>query len=425
MGVKNSFYKEAMVEGRNPKWESAIKRTGDIYKRDDDIRDDFERDYCRILHSTGYRRLKHKTQVFFATEHDHICTRMEHVSHVMSVSHTIAKFLSLNLDLVWAIAIGHDIGHAPFGHAGEEVLKKIAKKERLPDFWHEKNSLRFLDYIELLESPEGTMGNQLLSYAVRDGIICHCGEANENEIRPREEVIDLEKIKKANQVAPYSWEGCVVKVADKISYLGRDIEDAEKLGVLTQEDRRELLDILKIVKGHGIVKEGWLNNTILLHKLIIDLCKESSPETGIKFSNDFLNLMRDINKFNKNKIYDHPRIQNYKNYASLIITSIFKLIAECHKGDTFLSEVGKLEDIYPLLGKTFMVWLFRYSNARKKGDLIKNFSDKIRKDKSKFHNKTIYDIGKRKDCMMAILDYISSMTDNFAIRIFGEMTSFK
>jgi len=73
MGVKNSFYKEAMVEGRNPKWESAIKRTGDIYKRDDDIRDDFERDYCRILHSTGYRRLKHKTQVFFATEHDHIC----------------------------------------------------------------------------------------------------------------------------------------------------------------------------------------------------------------------------------------------------------------------------------------------------------------------------------------------------------------
>lgn len=118
----------------NPNWNKHIERCGELYKRNDDIRSQYERDYTRILHSLAYRRLKHKTQVFFNIDNDHICTRMEHVQHVESVSCTIAKFLGLNQDLTQAIAMGHDLGHAPFGHEGEVELTKIRKEIGLDDF---------------------------------------------------------------------------------------------------------------------------------------------------------------------------------------------------------------------------------------------------------------------------------------------------
>ena len=102
----------------NPNWKKQIERQQELYKREYDIRSEYERDYTRILHSLAYRRLKHKTQVFFNIDNDHICTRMEHVQHVESVSCTIAKYLGLNVDLTRAIAMGHDLGHAPFGHEG-------------------------------------------------------------------------------------------------------------------------------------------------------------------------------------------------------------------------------------------------------------------------------------------------------------------
>ena len=133
------------MDENNPKWEQATARKVKIYKKDYDLRTPFERDAHRILHSNGYRRLKNKTQVFFAPHNDHICTRIEHVTHVASVAETIAKFLNLNLDLVKAIALGHDIGHAPFGHQGEYILRDIAKEHELNDFWHERNSLHFID----------------------------------------------------------------------------------------------------------------------------------------------------------------------------------------------------------------------------------------------------------------------------------------
>ena len=128
----------------HPNWEQHIRREALIYKRKDDIRNAFERDYTRILHCLAYRRLKHKTQVFFNIDNDHICTRMEHVQHVESVSCTIAKFLGLNTDLTRAIAMGHDLGHTPFGHEGEVELTKIRNENGMDDFWHERNSLREL-----------------------------------------------------------------------------------------------------------------------------------------------------------------------------------------------------------------------------------------------------------------------------------------
>ena len=136
----------------NPKWNNLIHREKEIYKRETDLRSDFERDYNRILHSNAYKRMKHKTQVFFnAAGNDHICTRIEHVMHVESVSNTISKYLGLNEELTKTIAISHDLGHAPFGHQGEKVLNDISEKYLNKKFWHEQNGVYFVDNVELLE----------------------------------------------------------------------------------------------------------------------------------------------------------------------------------------------------------------------------------------------------------------------------------
>ena len=151
--MKDSFKQAATVQG-SPKWEDSVRRQSALYDRGNDIRSEFERDYTRILHCQAYSRLKHKTQVFFAPKNDHICTRMEHVQHVASVATTISKYLGLNAELTKAIALGHDIGHAPFGHFGEECLNSLLKQKEGANapkkFWHERNSLFFADYIETL-----------------------------------------------------------------------------------------------------------------------------------------------------------------------------------------------------------------------------------------------------------------------------------
>ena len=179
--MRDKFKKYAANED-NPKWENMIKREKDIYKRENDIRSEFERDYTRILHSDAFRRLKHKTQVFYSPENDHICTRIEHVMHVESVSYTIAKYLGLNTELTKAIATAHDLGHSPFGHEGERILSEISERDIGEKFWHERNGLEYVDKIELLEDNNKREQNLNLTYAVRDGIISHCGEIDENSI---------------------------------------------------------------------------------------------------------------------------------------------------------------------------------------------------------------------------------------------------
>ena len=149
------FRNVATIEG-NDKWEKCLSRVSPLLSKPYDIRSQFDRDITRIIHSSAYRRLKHKTQVFFATNNDHVCTRIEHVGHVASISKTIAKALGLNVSLVEAIALGHDLGHSPFGHHGERIIEKIMQKEGFEgSFWHEKNSLRFIDVIETLPNYTG------------------------------------------------------------------------------------------------------------------------------------------------------------------------------------------------------------------------------------------------------------------------------
>ena len=394
----------------NPKWKNCISRQEALYSRQDDIRSEFARDYNRILHSTAYRRLKHKTQVFFATRNDHICTRIEHVNHVTAISYTIAKYLGLNTELTNAIAIGHDLGHAPFGHAGESYLCEIAKNELSENFWHEKNSLRFVDYCETLEDPEGAHQNLNLTYAVRDGIICHCGEIDENGIHPRGDYINLYDIKKPGEVTSYTWEGCVVKISDKIAYLGRDIQDAITLGILKEDLLHELKDIL-FPLSEGRQKE--INNTVLIHNFIIDLCSNSNPAKGLKLSDEVFVRMNNLKKFNYKYIYGHERLTAYKNYASLIVKSIFNLLKNFYMNTQTLEEIRKHSAMYPTLTKYFTEWLDQFA-LHLNGDPEDN----------RFKNRKLYDLKKSKDYYQAIIDFISGMTDTFAIKIFDEITSF-
>ena len=144
--------KSVMANEENPKWEQMIKREKELYKAKVDIRNEFERDYTRALYSNAYKRLKNKTQVFFAPINDHICTRIEHVNHVESISTMLAKSFGLNVELTKTMAIAHDLGHSPFGHGGERVLNEILSRDIGESFWHEKNGVNYVDNLELLEN---------------------------------------------------------------------------------------------------------------------------------------------------------------------------------------------------------------------------------------------------------------------------------
>lgn len=389
----------------NPIWEKAIKRETPLYSRNNDIRNDFQRDYTRIIHSNAYRRLKHKTQVFFSPENDHICTRIEHVTHVESISYTIAKYLGLNTELTKAISVAHDIGHSPFGHQGEQILSEISKRDLNCSFWHEKNGLEFVDNIELLEDNNKYMQNLDLTYAVRDGIISHCGEIDENCIKPREDYIDLNDYVFPNQYAPFTWEGCVVKISDKISYICRDIEDAITLGIL-DEHVDDLFALLNITS-----KNEPINNTIIINDLIRDLCENSSPENGLCFSNEALNLMNKIKEFNYKHIYLSKRLEPSRRYFSIVINEIYDLLKSTYDNVNTLNNLQVLSKTYPKLGNGFINFIYNYYDFGNRENL-------------KLKNKILFSIDNERDFYKAIIYYISGMTDNFAIEIYNEIIHF-
>ena len=415
--MKDAFVQVACKEN-HPNWQQAIQRQHELYSRNNDIRTDFERDYTRLLHCEAFRRLKHKTQVFFAPKNDHICTRMEHVFHVASVASTISKYLGLNEQLASAIAIGHDIGHAPFGHFGEECLNKLLPQkpgENAPKrFWHERNSLFFADYIETLQDPEGRAKNLDLTYAVRDGIVCHCGEVDESGIRPRSQAMPLYDIKKAGSVQPYTWEGCVVKLSDKIAYLGRDIEDARRYHILDMGAYRQLKEIVGECFGFSATKTGkTVNTTVLINDLIVDLCQQSSPEAGLVFSPAYFKFMKKLKSFNFANIYNHWRLQEFEHYATVIIHTIYRLLCQTQP---FVpsQKVGFCLKQYPLLSATFEDWLVKYTsyNLEKRANI-------------KFDSiQPVFDLSQPDSFNKCIIEFISGMTDQFAITIHEEIISF-
>ena len=300
--INGHTFETERVSPAHENWARLIARRDVLYEKPNDCRDPFERDYTRILHSLAYRRLKHKTQVFFNIENDHICTRMEHVSHVESVSATIAKDLGLNVELTRAIAIAHDLGHAPFGHQGERELSALSEKYLGEKFFHERNGLRFVDDIELLQDDYRVYRNLDLTYAVRDGIISHCGEVDENGLRPRTQYIDLMRdYLSVGQYQPYTWEGCVVKLSDKIAYVGRDIEDAIRLKFLTRENMEVLTDMARAYDKNAI------NTTVIIHNMIYDVCRNSTPSRGVCLSEEFSQQLNEIKRFNFEHIYRNKR----------------------------------------------------------------------------------------------------------------------
>lgn len=398
--MKNAFVNVSANEN-NPNWNNIISRQTPLYSRNNDIRSEFERDYTRIIHSNAYRRLKHKTQVFYSPQNDHICTRIEHVNHVESVSYTIANYLGLNTELTKAIAVAHDLGHSPFGHSGEKLLNEIAMRDLNTSFWHEKNGLYFVDNTELIEDTEGYKQNLDLTYAVRDGIISHCGEIDEVSLRPRNDYIDLKDYKFPNQFAPYTWEGCVVKISDKISYIGRDIEDAVTLGILDGH-----LDELYKLLGNT---KGTINNTVIINNLIYDLCQNSSPENGLCFSDKALEVMNKIKEFDYKYIYLSDILKPAEEYFSVVINRIYDTLKNAYAGVDTFNNLKKFIKFYPNLINGFTDWFNNFSNIGNRENL---------------KNKILFDISIPTDYYFAIILYIAGMTDKFAIDTYSEIIGF-
>lgn len=406
-------FQEFACNEDNGYWEQLIARSDDLYSRNKDTRNPFQRDYTRILHSQGYRRLKHKTQVFFNIENDHICTRMEHVAHVESVAAMIAQNLGLNIDLVRAISLGHDIGHAPFGHQGEAVVSKLSKKYIRKPFWHEKNGLRFVDDIELLPDSQDYNKNLALTYAVRDGIIAHCGEVDLKALKPREMLLDLNSFNHPGEYEAATWEGCVVKIADKIAYVGRDIEDAICLGFIDSAGQEKLKKIARYYD------QDALNTTVIMNSMINDICENSSPEKGICLSETGFEQLKEIKAFNYEEIYKNPRLKPFISFSELVLESIFEVLKGCYASEHTFVNVIKLKRESETLAESFSKWLARYCDP-------KIVPESLQKDVAlKCYNKKIYNnLETKRIYYQAIIDYLTGMTDRYAIKIFNELLAY-
>lgn len=253
-----------------------------------EFRTDFQRDRDRIVHSKAFRRLIHKTQVFLSPEGDHYRTRLTHTLEVSQIARTIARILAYNEDLTEAIALGHDLGHTPFGHVGEKVLNRIHPE----GFEHNVQSLRTVDVIEDTSRRRGLN----LTYEVRDGILNHRGP-----------------------VTPLTLEGQIVKISDRIAYVNHDIDDAIRSGVITFEQlpAREI-EIL------GATHSDRINN------LIVDLCKNSEGKDTISLSPEFADSLGRLRSFMFRNVYNSSEVRGVSDLDKVerIISSLYRYYME-------------------------------------------------------------------------------------------------
>lgn len=359
------------------------------HPRDEDIRGCYYRDQTAIIHCRPFRRLKHKTQVFFSPDDDHVCTRIEHVLHVATIAATICRGLKsknksewdLNEDLAYSIGLGHDLGHTPFGHAGESELSYLVGGAN--SFIHEVNSYRVVE--KIIGQGEGLN----LTYAVKDGIICHNGEEFERSIKPNQIVKNLDKIKDRKQI-PSTYEGCIVRFSDKIAYLGRDIEDAIIAGFIARAD---------IPKA--IASQIGTSNGEIINYLVINLIQNSN-NGEISFSKDCHELILELRDFNYKSIYNNHRIIEYKQYCKRIISTLWDYISKL-----FCSNHWDIE------------WYLKEDNLdidKFFGNYINGMKDFYCKEKTQ-NNWSEGELGKQ-----IVIDYISGMTDKFAIDCMKEIS---
>ena len=282
-------------------------------------RQHFSLDADRILHSLAYTRYIDKTQVFYLIDNDHITHRVLHVQFLSKIARDIARFLGLNEDLIEAIALGHDIGHAPFGHDGERYLSAMCRRHGIGEFQHNIQSVRFLDKIER----KGRGWN--LSLQVLDGILCHDGEIHEQSLRPQggKTFADLDgDIRRKSddpgvKLTPMTIEGCVVRLADTISYIGRDIEDAIRLNLISRDE----------IPSNCATLLGNTNGAIV-YNLVEDVIQNSMGQEGVGFSREISETLRELKSFNYERIYQNPKIKSEVAKIGRLIETLFELYLE-------------------------------------------------------------------------------------------------
>ena len=256
----------------------AVNSRGRVREEEEcNVRTCFQRDRDRIIHCQAFRRLKHKTQVFLAPSGDHYRTRLTHTLEVAQIARTIARALRLNEDLTEAVALGHDLGHTPFGHAGERALNQVFEN----GFRHYEQSVRVVEKIE-----KGGKGLNLTD-EVKNGILCHTrGEE------------------------AYTLEGQIIKIADKIAYINHDIDDAERAGVLAEEDIP-----LSLRMQLGMTKSERINN------MVIDVIKNSDDK--IRMSDDCYSGFMDLHEFMFTAVYTNPVCKGEEKKAVNMLLQIY------------------------------------------------------------------------------------------------------
>ena len=357
---------------------SGVRRYGDEFPN---IRPSFSRDGDRILHSAAFTRYIDKTQVFSLSENDLITHRVIHVQLVSKISRIIARALQLNEDLVEAIALGHDIGHTPFGHDGEEHLNnEVTQKLGAESFYfrHSVQSVRALDKLEGRHIP-GRGGRSLdLTLQVLDGILCHDGEDLKQSISPERgknwNIFDgeVEKKKKEQDVdiVPMTLEGCLVRFVDTIAFLGRDIEDAVAIGLITWGEFPKILGD---------------SNRDIVNNLAMDIIEQSRGRDEIKYSVERFDQLRILRDFNYRRIYNNPLIKTQKDKICGMFDALYK---------RFLSDVKDERVDAPVF--------IDHINMIDGGDA----------DKAYFRHTPPEII---------VIDYIAGMTDDYFINIFNEI----
>lgn len=295
----------------------------------DGVRTPFQRDRDRIIHAKSFRRLMHKTQVFISPDGDHYRTRLTHTLEMMQISRTIARALRLNEDLTEAIALGHDLGHTPFGHTGEEaIVRALAPLGRT--FRHNEHSLRVVDHLE----KEGEGLN--LTYEVRDGILNHSGKGY-----------------------PSTREGEIVRIADRIAYVNHDMDDALRAGVISWEDlpKKPLL-----VLGEKM--------SARIDTLVRDMILTSKAEGQIKLSKEIYEALMELRTWLFFNVYRNPRSRESEK-AAAVVTALFDYYME-HPEERGSSDPDPvLETIDFVAGMTDRYALATYRRLfMPRGDLI-------------------------------------------------------
>ncbi len=292
-------------EGRLSAWATrntaAVRRTPEPAEKQG-YRQAFSQDVDRVLHAMAYTRYIDKTQVFSLIQNDHLTHRVLHVQLVSKVARTIGRFLGLNEDLIEAIALAHDIGHTPFGHDGERILSRLCRESGIGFFHHNAQSVQFLERVER----KGKGWNLCLQ--TLDGILGHDGEVHDQRLQPTAapsfELLDQRilalKEGRTDSVVPSTLEGCVVRMADTISYIGRDLEDAIRIGMVT---RGEVPEPVTTVLGR--------TNGTIVYQLVTDVITGSYGQPFVTFSREVSDAMEALKSFNLVRIYHNKEMKQH------------------------------------------------------------------------------------------------------------------